>query len=135
MGVVYYELLKSTEIISEDPYRLHLMCLSWVLIKKWPLYKQRLTKWFCNMTILGHMLQNWWKPTWKCLNGKSYPNQCIHLTLPQPTVTCSDQWHLAWLSSTFILMKIPKNGLICGEPQKTYFSNVEFKCCQKHWKK
>ena len=64
-----------------------------------------MTKWFCNMTMLGHVLQNGWKPTWKYLNGKSYLNHHIHLTLPYSIITCSDQWYMAWLSSTFILWK------------------------------
>ena len=65
------------------------------------------TKWFFNMTMLGHM-KNGSKPTWKWLNGKSYPNCCIHQTLPHPIITCSDWWHMAWLSSTSILMKMSK---------------------------
>jgi len=72
------------------------------------------TKWFCNMTTLGHMLHNRWKPIWKLLNGKFYPICHIDQTLSLSIITCSDQWHMAWLSSTSILMKMTKNGSTLG---------------------
>jgi len=44
------------------------------------------------------------------LNGKFYSTRCIHSILPLPIITCFDRWHMAWLSSTSIFMKMPKNG-------------------------
>ena len=66
------------------------------------------TKWFCNIIMQGHMFQNGWKHTWKRLNGKFYHNHHIHQTLPSLIIHCSNQWHMAWLCSTFISMKMPK---------------------------
>lgn len=99
--MVYYELLKPNETITEERYRLQIMCLSWTLGKKKKRkgqYMNRETiKWFWTMTALGHMLQNRWKPTWKRLKGKSYPTCCIHHTLPLP-------------SDTFWLSLVPIDG-------------------------
>ena len=89
-------------------------------------------KGYCNMTMLGYMLQNGSKPTWKHLNEKSYFIHHIHQTLPNLIITSSNWWHIAWWNSTFIFMKMLKIGSTYGKPQKTYyFSNVELKCCQK----
>ena len=76
--------------------------------KKRPYTSINMTKWFCNIKKLDHMLQNGWKPIRKPLNWKFYHNRRIHQILPHPSITCSDRWHTAWLSSTFILMKMPK---------------------------
>ena len=89
LGVVYCELLKLTKTITGDCYQLQLRGLSWALKKKWPLYEQRHDK-----VILEHdnarlHVENKWKPTWKCLNGKSYSSCHIH-----QIITCSDQWHM-----------------------------------------
>ena len=122
-GVVNYELLKPTKTITGDHYQLQLMCLS-CASKKNTCYMTRDMTEFCNMTMLGHMLPNGWNPTWKCLKRKSYPICRIHQTLPHLITTCSNRWNMAWLNSPFILMKMPKNGLTCGWPQKTCcFSN------------
>ena len=67
------------------------------------------------------------------LNGKSYFHHRIHQRLPRPNLTCYDQWHIAWLSITLILLKMPKYGSISSRLQKS-FSDVEFKCCQKDGK-
>ena len=66
------------------------------------------TKWFCNLTTLDYLLQNGWKPIWKWLNGKYNPNCCIHQILARSIITCSNRWYIAWLCSTFILMKMLK---------------------------
>ena len=70
------------------------------------------TKGLCNMWTLEHMLQNGWKSTWKRLDKKSYLKRRIHQRLPRLIISWSDRWQMAWMSSTFILMKMPKNGLI-----------------------
>ena len=75
-----------------------------------------ITKWFCNMTTQDYMLQNRWKSTWKHWNVKPYPNCHVHQTLPYPIITCwwwamyHQWWYMAWLSCTFILMKMKKMG-------------------------
>ena len=94
------------------------MHLSQALKKNGHYTSRDLTKWFCSMATLGHMLQNGWKLTWRCLNGKSYPNHRIHHILPHPIITCSNWWYMAWLSSSFILMKMQKNGLTRSWPLK-----------------
>ena len=58
VGVVYYKWLKQTETNW------------WVWTEHWRKSRD-ITKWFCNMTMFGQMLQNGWKTTWKRLNGKS----------------------------------------------------------------
>ena len=61
-GVVYYELLKPTETIMGDRNWLQLMCLSQWWRKNNHYVSRDMTKWFCNVTMLGHVLQNGWKP-------------------------------------------------------------------------
>ena len=51
------------------------------------------------MTMLDPMLRKWSRHTWK-RNGKSYPTRRILQTLLPLTITCFDQWHTAWLTST-----------------------------------
>ena len=61
------------------------------------------------------------------LKWKLYLNRCIYQTLTHIIIPCSNRWHKGGQSSTFILMKIPNNGLARGLPQKTCsFSEVEF---------
>ena len=104
LGVVYYELLKPTETITDDRFRTQLMRLSRVLKDKRPQYNER-HEWFCSMTILNSMLRKWSRHIWKRCNGKSYPTRRILQTLLPLTFTCFDQWHTAWLTSTSGLMK------------------------------
>ena len=88
LGIVYYELLKPTKTIKGKNFFLKIKKLITIdnapklsiKEKKNGRYLSREpTKWFCNMTTLGHLLQNGLKPTWKHLNGKCYPNiHCIH---------------------------------------------------------
>lgn len=67
---------------------------------------------------------------------KSYPTRRIHSTLLLPIITFPDRWLMAWLSSTSILIKMPKNGSIRGYPHKTTHSfDMVFVCSQKdRWK-
>ena len=82
LGVVYYELLKSTETITGDRYRrTQLMRLSRALKDKWPQYNERHDKVICSMTMLNSMLRKWSRHTWKRWNGKSYPTRRILQTL------------------------------------------------------
>jgi len=70
LGVVNYELhkLKPLREITIIDYNWCVWVEHW---RKNGRYTSRdTTKWFCNMTRLGHMLHNRWKPTWKRLNGK-----------------------------------------------------------------
>ena len=90
LGVFYYEQLKSTETITGDCYRLQLMCLSRALKKKGRCTSRDTTKWFCNVTTQDHMLQKGWKPTWKCLNEKSY------LQPPNSSDIASSNYYLFW---------------------------------------
>jgi len=62
-------------------------------------------KWFCSMTMLDPMLRKWSRHTWKRWNRKSYPTGRILQTLLPLTITCFDQWHTAWLTSTSCPMK------------------------------
>ena len=102
--------------IIRDSYQLQLMCLSQALKKKngcntsWDM-----TKWFCNVIILGHMLQKRMKNyLGKHLNRKSYPDP-----LYSPDTASSD-YHLFRSMAhdpaehTFILMKMAKNGSTRG---------------------
>ena len=91
--VVYYELLKPTETIMGNLYRLQLMRLSGALKKNGCYMSRDMTKWFCSMITLGYMLQNEWKPTWKRLNGNSYPEAPYSPEIA-PIITCSD--HATW---------------------------------------
>ena len=87
-GVIYYELLKPNETITGERYRTQLM--------------------------LGLTLPNPLKPTWKRLNGKSYPIRRIPQILRRLIITCSSRWHMFWLISSCAHMKTSKNGLIRG---------------------
>ena len=91
------------------------------------------TKWFCNMTMLGHMLQNM-KTYLETLRWEVLLYCHIHQTLPCPIITCNDRWHMARLSSTFILMKKPEDGSIHSYLKRHCFSTVEFKCCKNDGK-
>ena len=73
LATVYYELLKSTETIMGVRYRLQLTLSSRAIKKKGHYMSRDTSKWFCNSTTLGHVLQNRWKPTWKRLNGNPSP--------------------------------------------------------------
>jgi len=117
LSAVYYELLKPNETITISYRREIAIDYNWcVWVKHWRkngCYTSRDTiKWFCDMTMLDHMLHNLWKPTWKRLNRKSYSTVSIRHSLP--IITCSDGWYMTWLSSTSILMKMPKNGSTLG---------------------
>jgi len=65
-------------------------------------------KWFCSMTMFDSMSQSQSKHIWKRWNGKSYPICRILQTLLPLTIICFDQWHMAWLTSTYVLMKKSK---------------------------
>ena len=91
LGVVYYELLKSTETITGDRYRTQLMRLSRAMKDKRPQYNEK-----HDNVILQHdnarpMLRKWSRHTWKRWNGKSYLTRRILQTL-LPLITCFDQW-------------------------------------------
>ena len=115
---------QTIKTIQGDRYRLQWMRLT----EHW-----RKNGRFASRVTRGHMLQNEWKPIWKRLNGKLYPNSCIHQTLPRQIITCSDRWHIVWLCSSFILMKMPKMSLLVVSLKRRifFFSDVKFKCCQK----
>ena len=107
LGVVYYELLKPTEIITGDRYRTQLMRLSnWA--EHWKTNGRNTTrdtiKWFCSMNARSHVAKVT-RHTWKRWNGKSYPTRRILQTLLPLIITCFDQWHTTWLTSTSGLMK------------------------------
>ena len=104
LPAINYEQLKWMKTIMGNWYWLQLMHLSQVLKKNGHYTSREMTKWFCNKTMLGHMLQTRWKPIWKYLNGTSYQTRHIHQTLYHPIITGSNRWHMAWLSSTFILI-------------------------------
>jgi len=59
LGVVYYELLKPTETITDDRYQTQLMRLSRALKDKRPQYNERHDKVICSMTMLDPMLRKW----------------------------------------------------------------------------
>ena len=99
-------LLKPSETITGDWYRTQLMRLSRALKDKRPQYNERHDK-----VILQHdnarplHVAKVVKTYLETLNGKSYPTRRILQTLLPLTITCFDQWHMAWLTSTSGLMK------------------------------
>jgi len=105
LGVVYYELLKPIETITGDRYRTQLMRLSRALEDKWPQYNERHDK-----VILQHdnarphvakVVKTYLETLkWEVLLHPPYSPDVLPLT-----ITCFDQWHTAWLTSTFGLMK------------------------------
>ena len=74
---------------------------TWAMKKKRPLYEQRHDK---------VILQNDNAKPHVAKQVKIYLETliCIHQILLGPIITCSDQWHMAWLSGTFILTKMTK---------------------------
>ena len=87
--VIYYELLKPNETITRERYRTQLIRLSRTLRDKQPRYEQRHKKVVFQHENACLMLPNPLKPTWKRLNGKSYPTRCIPQILRRPIITCS----------------------------------------------
>ena len=69
-----------------------------------------MTKLFSCMIMLDHMLRRRSKPSRNTQMGSSLPPppRRILQTLLLPTITCSDRWCMACLSSTSHHMKIPK---------------------------
>ncbi|GBP83834.1 TATA-box-binding protein [Eumeta japonica] len=59
LGIMYYELLKLTEIITGDHYQTQLMRLSRALKDKRPQYNERHDKGFYSMTMFDPMLWKW----------------------------------------------------------------------------
>ena len=100
---VYYELLKPTETITGD--RTQLMRLSRALKDKRPQYNESHDK-----MILQHdnarphvakVIKIYLKTLkWEVLSHPPYSPDVLPLT-----ITCFDQWHTAWLTSTSGLMK------------------------------
>ena len=109
LDVVYYEQFKLTKTIMGDCYQLHLRHLIRALKKKRSLYKQRHDK-----VILQHDKAR----SHVAKQMKTYFIHRIYQTLPSLIIICYDRWLMAWLSSTFILMKMPKNGSTHGLSQK-----------------
>ena len=70
----------------------------------------RVVKWFCSMTMLDPMLKvvKTYLETW---NEKSYPTRRILQTLLPLIITCFDQWHTAWLTSSFRSYEEVKNWI------------------------
>ena len=54
--------------------------------------KRDTTKLSSSMTMLGHMLQDWSRHTWKRWNGRSYPTRRTLQMLLLPTTICFDWW-------------------------------------------
>ena len=99
---MYYELLKSTETITGD--RTQLMRLSRALKDKRLQYNERHDKLILQHDNARPHVVKVVKTYLETLNGKSYPTRRILQTLLP--LTCFDQWHTAWLTSTFFgLMK------------------------------
>jgi len=114
LGVVYYELLKPNETITEDRYRLQLMRLSRALKEKRPLYEQRHDKVILQYDNARPHVAKPVKTYLKTLKWEVLPHPPYSQTLPLSIIICSDLWHMTWLSSTSILMKMPKNGSTLG---------------------
>ena len=89
------------------------------------------TKWFCNMTTWGHVLQNGLKPSWKHLMGSPTPTAVF-------TRHCPD-----WLSLVLIGGQAEQHFHSYEDAKKWVnlwlaskdFFYMEFKCCQKGEKK
>jgi len=113
---MYYELLKSSETIIGNLYQKHLMSLSRALKDKRSQCNEKHDK-----VILQHdnarshvakLVKTYLETLkWEVLSHPPY----------SPDIAPSD-YHLfrsmAWLTSTYVLMKKLKIGSICGSPQK-----------------
>ena len=108
LEVVYYEMLSLTKTMG-NCYQLQLMCLSWALKKKWPLYEQRQDKVILQHDHAQPHVTKWMK-TYLEMRSPTPSTIFTRHCLIHPIITYSDWWHMAWLSSTFILMKMPKMG-------------------------
>ena len=107
LGVVYYELLKSIETITSDRYRTQLMNRA-LKDKRSRFRNERHDKVILQhdnarphvakvVNILGNILGN--------VEMGSPISPAVFQTLLPLTITCFDQWHTAWLTSTSGLMK------------------------------
>ena len=81
------------------------MRLSRALKDKRPQYNERHDKVILQYDNARPHVAKMVKTYLETLNGKSYPTRRILQTLLPLTITCFDQWHTAWLTSTSGLMK------------------------------
>jgi len=75
-------------------------------------HEQKHDKMILQHDNIGHMFHQ--KTYLETLKWEVLSTRRIHHTLSFPIITCSNRWHMAWLSSTSILMKIPKNESTLG---------------------
>ncbi|GFT18531.1 mariner Mos1 transposase [Trichonephila clavipes] len=105
LGVVYYELLKPTETITGDRYRTQLMRLNRTLKDKRPQYNERHDKVILQHDKCSTPCCKKWSEILGNVEMGSPTTHCILQTLLPRIITCFDQWHTAWLTSTSGLMK------------------------------
>ncbi len=111
VGVIYYELLKPSETITGDRYRLQLMRLSRALREKRPQYAERHEKVILQHDNARPHVAKPVKTYLETLKWEILPQRYIFQILRRRIITWADRRPL---SSSSIHMKTSKNGLIRG---------------------
>ena len=137
-GLVYYELLKPDDSITDDRYRLQLIRLSGALREKQSEYKQRHDKVILlHDNSRPHVVKVVKKYFYlETLKWDVLPHPLYSLTLLLLIIGCSEGCSTIWQVTGSLLSQKSKIGSKIGSPPKTnHFFEMEFENCLRDGKK